>query len=508
MTVSRDRKKLFALIGVSLAAALNAVDFAIVNTALPAIQRDLTATLVQLQWIMNIFILVRCVLTVTLGRVADIYGRRLLLYIGVIVFGLGSVLAAVSPDTGWLIFARVIQGASAAIILPCSLALITSIFPKDETGRALGIWASILGSGMALGPVLGGFIISYFDWRWIFYINIPLVVLTLIICFIGLDEYRSSEKPHFDLKGLLYLTIGFSALVMAILQGQDWGWGSVRIVGLFSLSIISLVLLYREETRSVEPIIPFQLFLNRDFLAGSVANFLGQVFVWSAFFLIPLYLFNARGLDGYKVGLMMLPITVSMMIFSPLSGRLIDKFGAYSPMLIGSALFVASALIQAFFDMITPIVLISIAFVIMGIAWAFMLSSASKEALSSIPTKFAGVASGAEITVLSFGGAVGLALSGMIFRLYERGSVLSGLAGKGLELSKHRLDIVRSLLSDPERAKKSLTALDIGSPEEVLPIFKNALIHGYDNAMIFLFVVSIGSLIFVLYLIRKGAVKN
>ena len=204
---------------------------------------------------------------------------------------------------------------------------------------------------------------------------------------------------------------------------------------------------------------------------------------------------------------MMLPITASMMIFSPVSGRLIDKYGAYLPMLIGSVLFVASASIQAFFDLDTSISLITIAFVVMGIAWAFMLSSASKQALFTVPSKYSGVASGAEITVMSFGGAIGLALSGMIFRLYEKSYLLSGLAAKGIKLSKHNLDRIRSFLSDPEEAKHSLTALDVGKPDDLLPVFKNGLIHGYDIAMIFLIVVSTCSLIFVLYLIRKETVK-
>src|SRR3989338_6602478 len=174
--------KWIALLGLGLASFLTAIDFSIVNTALPAIQKELSASIAELQWMMNIYVLVVCTLLVTMGRLADLIGRRLMIYLGIIIFGVTSFICGTVNNPLYLIIGRGLQGIGSAIIIPCSLSIVREIFTDKEQGRALGIWTSLNGIGFALGPVLGGFFISFLSWRWVFFVNVPFVIISLILC--------------------------------------------------------------------------------------------------------------------------------------------------------------------------------------------------------------------------------------------------------------------------------------------------------------------------------------
>jgi len=416
-------KNWFALIGLSLASFLTAIDFAIVNTALPVMQIALSASFLQLQWIMNVYVLVICTLLVTMGRFSDIVGRRCLLYLGIIIFGMTSLLCGVVNNAGYIITGRALQGIGSAIIIPCSLAIVTRIFQGSSQGKALGVWTSINGIGFAIGPVLGGFLTHFLSWRWVFFINIPVVILSLIICLSSLDKAidradDSKITEKIDWPGFIYFTLGIACLVSAIIQGPSWGWLNWQNKILFSIAALALLTLCWVEKKAQHPMLKFRLFLNKTFFAGVLANFAIVTFAYVIFFFLPLYLHVIRQENTNQIGMMLLPVTVTMTLVSPLVGHWVDKYGGKFFMLLGLILLFISALAQYCFTTQSFInfILILIATFSMGLAWGVIWGSATHTAIAALPSKDAGLAAGALWTIQNLGGAVGLAIAGALFR--------------------------------------------------------------------------------------------
>ena len=241
-----NKSKFLILVGVSLASFLGCIDFTIVNTALPAIQSALEMSMVQLQWIITIFLLGLCSCMVIMGRLADMYGRRLVLYIGMLGFGLSSLGVGLSLNVTSLLFFRCAQGIFTAILYTATGAIISNAFDQKDRGKAMGILFGVNGIGLAVGPVLGGIIVSALSWRWVFLINVPLIVLSFIICIPNLKESKSEEKNMaIDWWGLILIAIGLSSLVIALVNGYTWGYGSTNIILLFLLAIICFFVFLR-----------------------------------------------------------------------------------------------------------------------------------------------------------------------------------------------------------------------------------------------------------------------
>ena len=217
-------KRWLALIGISILCFVVFVDFTIVNTILPGIQRELHATVDELQWVMNAFFLMMTVFMVTMGRLGDIYGRRLILYAGVIAFGLASLLAGTVDSPQFLIACRFVQGIAGAMMITCAVGLVNHHFPEAEQGKALAVFMSITGFGLGVGPVLGGLLLSVLSWRWAFYVNVPVVVIGFLIAWRSVRETPRQEDEKVDWLGLAFLTPGMGALVTTIMKGNNWGW--------------------------------------------------------------------------------------------------------------------------------------------------------------------------------------------------------------------------------------------------------------------------------------------
>ena len=434
MTVE-NKYKWGTLISCSVSCFIGFIDFAIVNTALPAIQESLSASFLQLQWIMNAFILAMSVLLASTGRIADLFGRRLVNIIGVAIFGAFSLLAGFTSSAAILIFCRFMQGVGIASIIPSSLGLISHAFPGNEKGKAIGIWASITGLGMALGPVVGGILVSALSWRWVFYINVPFAIASLLLNFLFVKESKdTTSEKKIDPKGFILLTIGITSLVTALMHTPDWGWSSWKTLLLFAIAIFSLGLFYRAENKCSHPIIPFTAFANRTFLACTVVVCCLILTIVSSFFFIPLYLQNIRHDAPYISGLMMLPISGMITIFSPFVGQWSHKVSLKLLMLAGLFCFIVSTSMQAFFHEGTGPYFVLASFVIMGIAWTLCRGPATSKALSVLPPHLAGTAAGVLWTLQNIAGAVGLALTGTLFRTYYQHTDVTFLIGYHLAM--------------------------------------------------------------------------
>ncbi len=419
METISSREKWGTLISCSLSSFVGFIDFAIVNTALPAIGESLSASMLQLQWVMNAFILMMSVFPATMGRVSDILGRRFINILGVVLFGAASLVGGMATSATLLIICRLFQGIGCAAIIPSSLALITHAFPPEEKGRAFGFWAGITGIGFALGPVLGGILVSTLTWNWIFYINIPFAIASLILNFLFVKESKNTtSEKKIDPIGFILLSVGICSLVVALMHTLDWGWTSSYTLFFFGLSIVSMICFYRSETKCPYPIIPFTAFSNRTFLSSVVVLFCIFFIITPTIFLIPLYLQIVRGEPAYIAGLMLLPITGILAVFSPIVGHLVDKTSSKMLILAGLFFLLISIVLQTFFQADTSVVWVLVSLFFMGFGWTFGRNPASTQGITALPSHLTGAATGVIWTFLNLGGSMGLAIAGTVFRKF------------------------------------------------------------------------------------------
>ncbi|OOV90995.1 MFS transporter [Pseudomonas sp. MF4836] len=426
---AQQQRKWWALLGVSIASFLGCVDFTIVNTALPALQTDLGASVDSLQWVINGFILALSSFMVLVGRLADLHGRKRVLFIGLTVFGLASLAAGLASRIDGLIVARIVQGLACAVLYTASGAIVSSTFDSAEQGKAFGVLFGVNGVGLAIGPVLGGVITSAFGWQWIFLINVPFVLLSLAICSVSVDESRApASGARLDWLGALLLLIGLPSLVLVIVQGAAWGWGSSTTLALIAIAVLALAAFVAVEQRVAAPIIDLKLFANRRFVAGVLASFGLAVFYCVAFFVMPLYLALIRGESVQASGWLLLPTTLGVAVLSPLVGRLVDRKGPALLIKTGLLLFVLSALLQAGFDGQTSLPYLLAAFVIMGLGWASILGPSTVLGISSVPQEVGSVAMGSLMTLHNVGGGLGLALGVGLYHHFSATPVDDGHA--------------------------------------------------------------------------------
>ena len=481
-----SKRRWLALVGISVLSFVVFIDFTIVNVILPGIQRDLQASVGELQWMINGFILMLTMFMVTMGRLGDIYGRRRMLYIGVLVFAAASILAGVAPSSGFLIACRIAQGTAGAIILTCGASLVPHHFAEAEQGRAMAIFMSITGLGMAIGPVVGGLFISFLSWRWAFYVNIPVVLVGFAISWRTVEDTPRLTEEKIDWPGLALLVPGMGALVTAIMQSNDWGYLSPVILGLFALAIVSLAAFVRVERRVASPIIDFALLGQPLFLACIVAGLALGGFIAVGNFLPPLYLQNVRNEVPYVAGLMMLPISGLVVLVPQLVGGPAGRIGPRIFIAWGLAILTLAALVQFWFQPASPVWFVLCGLGLFGLGWGLQQSTTATAATSVLPPAAAGLAMGALWTFWNVGSNIGLAVGGLIFEEVDRAHLLAALAREKIALTPKDQELVRSLLSDPSQAKELLGQLTPGLEAKILPLFQEAFMAGYSGAMVYL----------------------
>ncbi len=411
------RSRRLALLGVAIASFLGCIDFTIVNTAIPAIQQAFGAQVSQSRWIVTAFVMALSSFMVAAGRLADLHGRRRVMYIGMGVFAAGSLGAGLAGQMQTLVAWRVVQGLACAVLYTASTAIVSHAFPPQERGRAIGLLFSANGIGLAIGPVAGGLLVGAVGWRWVFLVNVPLIVLSLALCRGHVQESRAQteEGEGLDLPGLLLLMTSLPLCLLAIGFGQEWGWVSMRTLGTALAGVLLLALLVRVERHSRFPLVRFDLFTRKPFVMASLASAALAFFYCAAFFLMPLFLQQVRGAGDTAIGWLLLPTTAVMALVSPWAGRWVDRVGTRIPLLCGFLALGLSALLQTRFDAGPGWSLEMAAFVLMGIGWGLILGPSTVAALAAVPAQLSGVATGAAWTLHNFGGALGLTIATVVF---------------------------------------------------------------------------------------------
>lgn len=400
------------MIAICVASFLGCLDLTIVNTALPSIQKNLETNLETLQWIMTGLFAALSGCMVIAGKLADIMGHRRLIIIGLIIFGIASLLAAISPFVQVLIFARILQGVGIAILYTAPPAFINHVYEKSHVSKMMGYYFSASSLGIASGPLLGGFVVALLGWRWIFYLNIPFVLIALSIVILCSDAHETKNEKNLDIKGGVLLVLSLMILLMAsnyVITKLIFG------LSLFVISCLIFLNFYFYEKRINDPILDFKLFRYPTFLIGGLANVALASYYTTAFFIMPLYLSFVKHCDALHIGLILLPSTLMLPLLSPWVNRIVQKFSVWHVLMAGFFCFSLSAFTQMTFDVSTPLLWIIIVYSLIGIGWAFILSPSFSSALMSIPKDQSGEAMGTLGTLHNAGGSLGLAVAVMLF---------------------------------------------------------------------------------------------
>jgi len=393
------------------------LDNTVVNVALPSIQRDLGSSLSGLEWTINGYTLSFAVLLATGGRLGDIFGRRRAFLIGVVLFATSSAAAGLAPNITVLVASRVIQGIGGALMMPATLSIVTNAFAPHERGRAIGTWAGVSALALAIGPVLGGLLTEHVSWRAIFYINLPVAGAAVAATLFAVKESRDETVgSQVDYAGVGALTAGLTALVLALIEGNTWGWASPAIIGLLAGSIAMLAGFVVIERRVAAPIVELPLFASRNFVGTNIIALVVTFAMMSQFFFIALYLQNILGLSPLEAGVRFLPATLMIVAFAPVAGRLTDRIGPRWLITAGLTLVTVALYWLTTITVGTTYGDIWPSFLLMGLGMAFVMSPMSTAAMNAVAETKAGVASGILSMNRMIGGSLGIAIIGAVFQ--------------------------------------------------------------------------------------------
>src|SRR3990167_1796955 len=406
-------KKTLLLIAICMASFLGCLDLTIVNTALPAIQQSMNTNINVLQWVMTGLLAALSSTMVLSGRLGDLFGHRRLMLVGLILFGGASLLAGIAPNIYVLIIARVLQGFGIAILYTTPPAIINHLYDKQKVAKAMGYYFSASSLGIASGPLVGGFIVGALSWQWIFYLNIPIVLITLLICGTLLPKDKVLKTEKLDILGALLLSASLLTLLIATTQ-----LGSAHLIlslTFFVIAILGFIFFIKHEKRFKAPLLNLNLFHHSAFTLGGIANVALACFYAVAFFLMPLYLHTVLKANAIHIGLLLLPTTLTMVVVSPWVNRLVEKFSVWKVLAAGFACLTVNAFLQSLLNEQTSLITLVGVYALFGCGWALILSPSFSSALTTIPREQSGAATGTLGTLHNAGASIGLAFCALLF---------------------------------------------------------------------------------------------
>lgn len=469
--------KIMALLGISLLSFTGFLDATIVSTALPSIQMNLHMTVTELQWVMNAFFLGISAFMASMGRIADLYGRRKIFYIGTLIFGLASLGAGFSTQAIYLIFFRALQGITTTITIPVGVALIQKIFEKHETAKAMGLFASITGAGLALGPVVGGVLVTAFGWPSVFLVNIPFIVLGFSLCLFTVNESRSKKEMHLDYFGILFLALTVGALVFAVVEANNYGWDSPIIITSFITFIFSFILLIITEAKVKDPIMSGSLFKNPVFTSAMLFVFVGGGLMSVILFVNPLYLNLIIKKSVLMTGILLFIMPLVVMTSSPIIGQINDRVGPRRTIIFGAIFYLVAISCQMLFSADLNYILLVFGFVIFGLGWAIVNQAPAVALGNSVDENHISVAIGALFSFYNIGAALMLAISVTLFHWRALHSLTENFNNQGLQINSQQQNLLEQFVRQPEKMPLIIQQLNFVH-RDVQKIFKNAFMSG------------------------------
>jgi EmrB/QacA subfamily drug resistance transporter len=406
------------------------LDNSILNVAIPTIVRELDATNSELQWMVDAYTIVFAGLLLTAGSLGDRYGRRPALQLGLAVFGLGSLAAALAGSADQLIATRAFMGIGGAFIMPATLSIITNIFPANERPKAIGVWAATAGVAVALGPLTGGFLLEHFYWGSIFLVNLPIVAVGLLAGVFLIPDSKDPNPHRLDPVGALLSIVGLSTLLYAVIEGPEQGWTDPTTLAFFAVGGVVLAAFFAWELRSDHPMLDLSFFKNPRFSVASGAIAISFFAMFGSIFVLTQYLQFVLGYSPLETGVRLLAFAIPMMIFAPLSARFVHAIGAKIVVTTGMALMATGLLLSTGLDASSSYGSIAWRMVVMATGMALVMAPATDSIMGSLPLAKAGVGSAVNDTTRQMGGAIGVAVVGSVFSSIYGAQIADSIAGQ------------------------------------------------------------------------------
>ena len=424
------RNRRFLVLGVCcLSLLIFGLDNTIVNVALPAIRRDLHASISGLQWTIDAYTLVVASFLMLAGSTGDRLGRRRTFQAGLVVFTIGSLLCSLAPGLGWLVAFRMLQAVGGSMLNPVAMSIIVNTFTDPrERARAVGLWGAVYGVSLALGPVVGGLLVQSVGWRGIFWVNIPVGVAAIVLTALFVPESRAGRPRRPDPGGQLLVIVTLAALVYAIIEGPRSGWASPPILGLFGLAAVALAALAGYESRRREPLLDIRFFRSAPFAGATLIAISALAGLAGFMFLNTIYLQDVRGLSALQAGLMMIPIAAGTVLLAPLAGRIVGRRGPRLPLLVAGVGMTAGALLLTQLTAAVPLGALAAAYAVFGAGFGMVNVPITNTAVSGMPRAQAGVAAAVASTSRQTGAALGVAVAGSAVTSALHGPVQAGFA--------------------------------------------------------------------------------
>ena len=407
------------------------LDNSILNVAIPTIINDLRATNSQLQWIVDSYTLVFAGLLLTAGALGDKFGRRGALQLGFAIFGIGSILAAMSGTANQLVGTRALMGIGGAFIMPATLSIITNLFPPHERGRAIGVWAGVAGLGAALGPLTGGFLVEHFYWGSVFLVNVPIVVIGLVAGFVLIPNSKDPSAPKLDPIGAVLSIAALTALLFAIIEAPAEGWGDPTILATLATGVVLLVSFVFWERHTDHPMLDVTFFANPRFSAASGSITVVFFAMFGSIFLLTQYFQFVLAYTPLQTGVRMLPFALTMMVVAPTSSRVVERIGTKVTVTAGMSLVTVGLLSMAMLQVDSSYVQVAVRLMVMAAGMGLTMAPATESVMGSLPLGKAGVGSAVNDTTRQVGGALGVAIIGSVLASVYGGRVGDFLTGVG-----------------------------------------------------------------------------
>jgi EmrB/QacA subfamily drug resistance transporter len=468
-----------------LASSMAFIDGTVVNVALPALQRELNAGFVDVQWVIEAYALFLAALLLVGGAAGDRFGRRRVFLLGVALFAMSSLWCGLAGGVRELILARALQGIGGALLVPGSLAIISASFTEHDRGKAIGTWSGATAITAALGPVLGGWLIDHLSWRAVFFINIPLAIVVIAIALRYVPESRNAEtRGNLDWPGALLVTLGLGGVVYGLIESSNVGWSHPAILTSFVLGIPALAGFIVVEIYRAAPMMPTRLFRSRAFVGANLLTLLLYAALGGSLFFVPLNLIQVQGYSTTAAGAALLPLILLLAVLSRWSGGLIDRYGAKAPLVIGPAvaaggfaLFAVPAVGGSYWVTFFP------ATVVLGLGMVISVAPLTTTVMNSVDVGFAGAASGINNAASRVAALLAVALFGLI---------MASTFNRSLHSHLERAELAPRLIEAVEERRNTLAAIELPASMDAhdAALAKHAIAEAFITGFRWIMVIS------------------
>ena len=500
-------RKWWTLLAVSVGTFMLLLDITVVNTALPSIEKDLSASFTDVQWVIDAYTLSLAAVVLTAGSLADRLGRRAVFAIGLAIFSVASLAAGLAPDATFLNVARAIQGIGGAAMFAVSLALVAQEFPAGrERATAMGVYGATIGVAVAVGPLVGGAITSGLGWRWVFFLNVPIGLAAIAVTFLRIRESRDPNATRVDWLGLVTFSSALVMLVLGLLRGNDDGWGSPLILGLFAGAAAMMTAFTVIERRVPEPMLPLGLFRGRAFTGVQLAAAAVSASLFALFLYLTLYLQNYLGYSPLQAGLRYLPITLVPFLVAPLAVALMARVRARVLMAISLALVGGGLLLMSGLTASDGWTALLPGFIVAGIGVGLLNPVIADVAVSVVSKEQSGMAAGINDTFRQVGIAVGVAAWGAIFLGRGADKISALTAGTPAAAGGHARELIEA--ASGGKLAQALQAVPHGSRALVENATRQGFLSGLDTILVIGSVLAFAGAAFALWLVREHEIER